>query len=156
MLYSSSSISIRFSIGIPCTIAASSSVSPWEAGQPSQCIPISIRTDAAFISMRSTSPIVISLLNLLIRQTSFFLPSAVFCRFISFTSIIHSHSSGNRSVHFSSVLPLFFPVPEVVVHLLLEFVSAYRFPSIYAGLRVFKFPFCTPFGTCLFCLFELK
>ena len=60
------------------------------------------------------------------------------------------------SVHFSFVLPLFFPVPGVVAYLLLEFVSAYYFPSIYAGLRVFKFPFCTPFGTCLFCLFELK
>ena len=41
---------------MPCTIAASSSVSIWDAGQPRQCIPISIRIGAASGKIVINSP----------------------------------------------------------------------------------------------------
>ena len=62
------------STSLPCTIAASSSVSAVECGQNRQCIPISVKifttaSIAASEQERSTSPTVISLL--IMRGTSF-------------------------------------------------------------------------------------
>ena len=146
MLYSSSSISIRFSIGIPCTIAASSSVSPEKQDSQGSAYRFhqdrcGIHIDAQYftnchILIEFTHPA-----NLLFSSVGSFLPLYQLYQYNTFPFIWQPVGP----FFFRSAL--FFPVPEVVVYLLLEFVSTYCFPSIYAGLRVFKFPFCTPFGT---------
>ena len=47
------------SASMPCTMAASSRDSIWEAGHPRQCIPISIRIGATSGCVLTTSPIVV-------------------------------------------------------------------------------------------------
>ena len=53
--------STRSVLSMPCTIAASSSVSIWDAGHPRQCIPISIRIGADSGKILRSYPIFVSL-----------------------------------------------------------------------------------------------
>lgn len=52
--------STRSSASSPCTSAACSSVSRWEEGQPTQCIPMFIRISATAGLICNNSPIVVS------------------------------------------------------------------------------------------------
>ena len=58
--YTAAIFAINSSTAIPCTMAASSSVSPCAEGHPRQCIPISISTGAMSGLIRNASPIVVS------------------------------------------------------------------------------------------------